>query len=110
MVRVTLGCADWDGTNEGYSDGGIDGMADILGFIDGCNEVEGCMEGIEEGASLCGKAPEITKSDAVADAALEIASTSAIEIMLAGIPPSKFKTAMPLTSYIPGAMIESSMI
>ena len=58
----TLGCADWDGTSEGYSDGGIDGMADILGFIDGCSEVEGCMEGIEEGASLCGKAPEITKS------------------------------------------------
>ena len=39
--------------------------------------------------------------DAVADAAIEIASTLAIEIVLAGIPPSKFKTAMPLTSYIP---------
>ena len=49
-VGSSLGCDVSDGTREGYSDGGSDGMVDTKGANDGSLEVEGCIEGIPDGA------------------------------------------------------------
>ncbi len=46
---------------------------------------------------------------AVADVAFDIAFTLSSVTVLGGMVPSKFKIAMPLTSYIPGAISESTI-
>jgi len=106
----SLGCDDTDGTSEGDSEGDSDGMDDTLGSNDGIAETEGCMDGVWEGASLCGRAPSITKSDAVAAVDFAIAFTFVSSTELATPLLSKFITAMPLTSYFPGATSESTIL
>mmetsp|Transcript_30030 Transcript_30030/g.72527 ORF Transcript_30030/g.72527 Transcript_30030/m.72527 type:complete len:107 (-) Transcript_30030:1125-1445(-) len=88
------------GANEGTSEGliSLDGIEEALGDPDGWVEIEGCIDGISDGDSLCAMARKTTKSDAVAAAAFETASTFSWVTVLDITALSKLSTAMPCTS------------
>lgn len=69
ILGIAVGCAVIDGNIDGCSEGSVVGIADIEGRVVGSAEAVGCVDGMPEGASLCGKAPWMTKSEAVDDAA-----------------------------------------
>jgi hypothetical protein len=99
-LGVTVGFDDtvgfWDGSK-------YVGCDEIVGLELGANEIVGCAEGAEDGASLCSKAPTMRTSDAIAEADLATAWTVSVSMFAAtdsGIPPlpSKFITAVPVRS------------
>jgi hypothetical protein len=97
---VTVGFDDTVGFWDGITYVGCD---EIVGLELGADEIVGCDEGAEDGSSLCGKAPTMRKSDAVAEVVLATARTFSMPMFAAtdsGIPPlpSKFITAMPVRS------------
>ena len=101
--------ADIDGVREGKLDGLFDSMAEMVRLDDGFDEILGWVDGLDNGASLCGNASAIRKSDAVAVVILATACTESaviVDVTFSGIwpEPSKFITATPKTSYIPGAI------
>ena len=105
------GLADIDGVREGKLDRLFDGMVEMVGLDDGFDEILGWVDGLDDGASLCGNASAIRKSDAVAVVILATActeSTVIVEVTFSGIwpEPSKFISAIPKISYIPGTVTE----
>ena len=102
------GWDDIDGAREGEWDGLCDGMVEMVGLEDGFDEMVGWVDGLDDGASLCGNASAIIKSAAIAEVTLAISwteSTVMVDVTFSGIwpEPSKFITAIPKISYIPGA-------
>lgn len=64
------------GELEGWPDGliSVDGIDDKLGDIVGSADTEGCTDGVREGASLCGMARKIAKSEPVVAADFAISA------------------------------------
>ncbi len=77
------GLADIDGVREGKLDRLFDGMVEMVGLDDGFDEILGWVDGLDDGASLCGNASTIIKSDAVAEATLVTASTLSTVMVVA---------------------------
>jgi hypothetical protein len=105
------GLADIDGVREGKLDRLLDGMAEMVGLDDGFDEILGWVDGLDDGASLCGTASAIIISDAIAAVTVTTAFTESaviVEVTFSGIlpEPSKFISIIPKISYIPGAITE----
>ena len=75
------GLADIDGVREGKLDGLFDSMAEMVRLDDGFDEILGWVDGLDNGASLCGNASAIRKSDAVAVVILATACTESVVIV-----------------------------
>ncbi len=66
IMALEDGMVEIVGLGEGDVNGLLVGMVEIVGLEDGMAEIVGLKDGVKDGASLCGKAPAIIKSDAVA--------------------------------------------
>lgn len=78
-------------------------------MIVGMKEMLGCIEGMEDGASLCDKAPLTTKSEAAVPAAFPTPHAFLLENFSGSILLSRFRCASTFTSNIPGLITECPM-
>ena len=82
------GLLDIDGIMEGTLVGLFDGMLEMDGLKDGIDVILGCIDGLDDGASLCGNASAIRKSDAIEVVTLATActeSTVMVDVTVCGI-------------------------